>query len=109
LTILQIKVAHTIIFWILSCSVLYALYSAVFDRIDAWTGVAVSLVLVESVVLIAAGWKCPLTTLAESLGASDGSVVDIFLPKWFADRIFPVCGTTFLIASVLLVMRLLRS
>jgi hypothetical protein len=63
------------------------------------------LVLVESIVLISFGWKCPLTILAERLGASDGAVADLFLPKWFADRIFPVCGTTFLIACALLVVR----
>jgi len=108
-TILQIKVVHTVVFAVLSCCVAYTLYSAVFDQITRWTWVAVILVLLESVVLVVAGWKCPLTTLAESLGSGDGAVVDIFLPKWCADRIFPVCGTTFFIASVLLVVRLLQS
>jgi len=108
-TILQIKVVHTVVFAILSGCVVYTLYSAVFNQITRWTWAAVILVLLESVVLVISGWKCPLTTLAESLGSSDGAVVDIFLPKWCADRIFPVCGTTFFIASALLVLRLLQS
>ena len=33
------------------------------------------------------GFHCPLTGVAESLGAEDGSVTDIFLPMWFAKRL----------------------
>ena len=80
ITITQIKIVHTVIFWVLSGCVLYALY----------------------------GGLANLTLLAERLGAASGSVADIFLPKWFADRIFPICGTTYLIACILLVARLIR-
>jgi hypothetical protein len=48
-----------------------------------------------------------LTPLAERQGAQRGSVADIFLPKWFADRIFPVCGTLYVIALVMIAVRLL--
>ncbi len=104
-TIFQIKLCHTFIFWILSLCVVYALFSGLGDRITAWTGVAVGLLLVESVVLAASGWKCPLTILAERRGAASGSVTDIFLPKWFADRIFPVCGTLYLVAVAIIAVR----
>jgi hypothetical protein len=107
ITILQIKVAHTVIFWVLSLCVLYVLYSGLADRITVWTWVAVGLLLVESIVLIASGWTCPLTILAEHQGAKRGSVADIFLPKWFADRIFPICGTAYAIGLILLAARLL--
>lgn len=107
LTILHVKLVHTAIFWVLSACVLFTLFSGLADRVTGWTWVAVGLVLVEGVVLVAFGWVCPLTLLAERLGATRGSVADLFLPKWFADRIFPVCGTTFLIACVLLAVRLL--
>jgi hypothetical protein len=107
ITLLQIKVAHTVVFWVLSACVLYSLFGGAANRITPWTWVAVSLVLLEGVVLVSSGWICPLTILAERLGAARGSVVDIFLPKWFADRIFPVCGTTFLVACILLAIRLL--
>ncbi|MBF2088786.1 MAG: hypothetical protein IGR80_12340 [Synechococcales cyanobacterium K44_A2020_017] len=107
ITIVQIKCVHTLIFWLLSLCVLYALFSGISGQITRWTWVAVGLVLLESVVLMAAGWTCPLTLLAERLGAERGSVADIFLPKWFADRIFPVCGTMFGIAIAALVLRIL--
>ena len=108
LTIFHVKVVHTLIFWVLSACVLYALFSGVADSITSWTWVAVGLVLLESVVLAASGWTCPLTILTERLGAARGSVTDIFLPKWLADRIFPICGTTFGIALLLILFRVFR-
>jgi hypothetical protein len=105
ITIFQIKLVHTIIFWILSLCTLYALFSGIADHITTWTWVAVFLLLVESVVLVVSGWTCPLTILAERQGALRGSVTDIFLPKWFADRIFPVCGTMYAVAVVLILWR----
>ena len=108
ITIIQIKLIHTVIFWILSLCVLYALVSGLADRITAWTWVAVGLLLVESVVLMVSGWTCPLTILAERQGALRGSVTDIFLPTWLADRIFPICGTLYGIALVLIAWRVFR-
>jgi hypothetical protein len=107
LTILHVKLVHTAIFWLLSACVLYALFSGVADRVTTWTWVAIGLVLIESVVLMASGWTCPLTLLAERLGAARGSVTDIFLPRWFADRIFPICGTTYAVALLVVLLRVL--
>lgn len=109
LTIFHIKLVHSIVFWVLSLCTGYALYSGIADRITAWTWVAVVLLLIESIVLAASGWTCPLTILAERRGALQGSVTDIFLPKWFADRTFPVCGTMYGVALVLILWRVLGS
>lgn len=107
ITIFQIKLVHTVIFWILSLCVFYALFSGLADRVTPWTWVAVVLLLVESFVLAAFRWTCPLTILAERQGAASGEVADIFLPKWLADRIFPICGTLYGVALILLVWRTL--
>jgi hypothetical protein len=105
-TIFLIKVVHTLIFWILSACVIYALFSGITGGITTWTWIAVGLLLVESVVLAAFGGTCPLTILAERRGALRGSVTDIFLPKWFADRIFPICGSLYVLAIVLIISRM---
>jgi hypothetical protein len=65
-----------------------------------------SAVVIEGIELVSSGWKCPLTKAAEELGAADGSVADIFLPRCCASRIFPVCGTIFVISCAVLVLRL---
>lgn len=103
--LLVIKVVHTAIFWILSACVLYAVYSGITGRITAWTWIAVVVLLVESIVLAASGWTCPLTRLAERRGAIRGPVSDILLPKWCADRIFPICGSLYLVALALILWR----
>ena len=72
-TIFQVKVVHTVVFWILSLCVVYTLFSGVADRITPWTWVAVGLVALESIV-----------------------------------RIFPICGTTFLVACIVLAIRIVR-
>ena len=107
-TIFQIKLVHTIIFWTLSLCVLYTLFSSVADRVTTWTWVAVVLLFVEGVALAASGCRCPLTILAERQGAMRGAVADILLPKWFADRIFPICGTLYVIGLVLIAWRVFR-
>jgi len=108
LTIFQVKLIHTLIFAVLSGCVLYVLYSGLFNVTNVWTWLAVAAILIEGVVLLANNGNCPLTDVAERLGAGNGSVADIFLPKWFADRLFPICGTIFLIGLAALVLRLLN-
>lgn len=108
ITFRQIKLLHTVVFWVLSLCVLYSLFSGISGHINVWTWLAVGLVLIESIVLMVSGWTCPLTLLAEQLGAERGTVADLFLPKRFADRIFPVCGTIFGIAIALLVLRVVN-
>lgn len=66
---------------------------------------AVTLVAVEGVVLVAAGWTCPLTLLAQHLGAARGPVADSFLPTWLAGRIFPICGTAYALALLAIALR----
>ena len=46
-----------------------------------------------------------MTILAERQGAEHGAVTDIFLPRWMADQIFPVCGTAFVIGVALILWR----
>jgi hypothetical protein len=107
LTVLHVKLVHTLIFVVLSGAVLYILASGALNRITPWTWVAVVAIVIEGLVLAASGGKCPLTAVAERLGASDGSVADIFLPRWFANRIFPICGTLYLIGCGVVALRLM--
>lgn len=107
LTVAHVKVIHTAVFVLLSCCVLYVLASGAFNRITVWTWGAMVAIVVEGVVLLVSGGRCPLTTVAERLGAVDGAVADIFLPRWFADRIFPICTALFVIGCAFVAARLL--
>ncbi len=107
LTVVHVKAIHTLIFVVLSGCVLYVIASGAFNRITHWTWVAVVAIVLEGMILLVFRGRCPLTTVAERLGASDGSVSDIFLPRWFADRIFPICTTMFLLGCAFVAARLL--
>jgi len=83
------------------------LYEVLFDRITMLTWIAMGAFVIEGLILIANGWKCPLTTYAEELGSIHGQVTDIFLPKWFADRVFQIFDSLFALALLVLAFRLL--
>jgi len=102
-----IRFVHTVIFILLSVILAMLLYEVIADKITSLTWIAVALFTGEGVVLMASGWKCPLTAYAESLGANHGQVTDIFLPKWFADRVFIIYVSLFAVALLFLVIRLL--
>ncbi|MBK8097248.1 MAG: hypothetical protein IPK26_09075 [Planctomycetes bacterium] len=105
--LLAIRIVHTMIFLILSACVLLVLQAGVTGVATTVTIVAIAAILLEGAALWSCRGRCPLTVLAERHGAVDGAVADIFLPKWFADRIFPICGSLFLLGCLLLAWRLL--
>jgi hypothetical protein len=79
-----VKAVHTAIFASLFWAVLYTFYSGVTGRTSRKSGFAVAAVLGEAVIYAGSGNRCPLTKVAEELGAENGTVGDIFLPRWFA-------------------------
>lgn len=100
-----IKVFHSLLFFIFSATVIVVLWSGITGDISDLSWIAFITVLLEGMILLLNGWKCPLTSYAEKVGASDGSVADIFLPKWFAERLFFICGSIFFLATLLLLYR----
>jgi hypothetical protein len=78
--IAAIKVVHTIAWLSIEACLLYMLYTGIVRRSDRRAGIAAAVVACESLIFAANGFRCPLTDLAESLGATNGAVVDIYLP-----------------------------
>jgi hypothetical protein len=62
----------------------YVLYAGLANRTDRRAAIAAAVIAAESLVFAANGFRCPLTDVAESLGAEHGSVTDIYLPARFA-------------------------
>ena len=60
---------------------------------------AASIAIAETIVYASNNQVCPLTPLAEQLGATSGSVTDIYLPAWVSERI-PVFGGSVLLIGV---------
>ena len=103
--ILLIKSVHTLIFVFFAACIGVVVYSAISGWITQSTWIAFGLVVLECVIFVGNGWRCPLTNYAEQLGAENGSVADIFLPLWLAQRLPWIAGTLFFVASLVLLAR----
>ncbi|MCU1430455.1 MAG: hypothetical protein JWL83_4455, partial [Actinomycetia bacterium] len=66
---------------------LYVLAAGFARRSDRRVAIAAGAVAGETLVFAANGFRCPLSDVAESLGADSGSVTDLYLPAWFADNL----------------------
>lgn len=90
----RVKVVHTIA-WAFFAGCIVALPAA------AWRGdfraalVLIAIVLVEVLVLVANGWRCPLTGVAARYTSDRRDNFDIYLPLWLARHNKLVFGALF--------------
>jgi hypothetical protein len=106
--LVAIKGLHTLTWLSIEASMIYLLYAGFARRSDRTAAVAGAIVGGESLVFAASGFRCPLTSMAERLGARRGSVTDIYLPKWFAHNL-PAIHAPLLVVAALLHGRNLRA
>jgi hypothetical protein len=64
---------------------------------------ALGIALAETAIYVSNNQVCPLTPVAEELGAERGNVADIFLPDWASRRIPLVSGSAVILGIALLV------
>jgi hypothetical protein len=84
LAVTLIKGVHTVAFVIIAGAILTILVDGLRGQPSRRTGMAATIALAECAVYAGNGFVCPVTPLAERLGATDGAVSDIFLPDWVA-------------------------
>jgi len=106
--IVAVKLIHSAIFLVNVASILHIFWAGVWDRRSRWTGPALTAALTECFVFAVNRGHCPLTGLVEHLGAESGRVSDIFLPRWFADRIPQIFGPVLATGLVGMVVHRLR-
>jgi hypothetical protein len=96
-----IKVIHTLAWFSIESCMVYLLYAGFARRFERRVAVAAAMVSGESLIFAANGFHCPLTRLADSLGAERGSVTDIFLPAWFAHNLPAIHAPLIVLAAFL--------
>jgi hypothetical protein len=99
--LLAIKAVHSAVFFSVAGLILLFAWDGVRQRPRRRTAVAAGVALAESAVYVSNNQVCPLSPLAEALGASSGSVTDIFLPDWVSRRIPVVSGSVLVLGLVL--------
>jgi hypothetical protein len=105
-TLVAIKAIHTLIFASVGSTILLFVWDGLRGRPRRRTAYAMGVALGEAAVYVSNNQVCPLTPLAEELGAESGSVVDIFLPDRVARRI-PVVSSAALVVGLALNLRAL--
>lgn len=85
--LIAIKSFHTLVWAVVEAATVYLLVSGFARRTDKRAAIAGAIVTAETAVFVANGFRCPLTPMAESLGAESGSVTDIYLPRWLAHNL----------------------
>ncbi len=99
--LVAIKAIHTLAWFSIESCMVYLLYAGFAKRSDRSVVVATVVVGGESLIFAANGFHCPLTKLAESFGADNGSVTDIYLPGWFAHYL-PVIHVPLVVLAIFL-------
>jgi hypothetical protein len=101
IALVGVKAFHSLAFLTIAGSIVVIAIDGLRGRPTRRTVVASSIALTECAVFAANGFVCPLTPVAERLGASRGSVSDIFLPDWLARNLTWI-STPILVAGLVL-------
>lgn len=99
--LLAIKAIHTAAFAVIGGAILLFTWDGLTRRRGRRARVAAAIGIAESIVFASNNLVCPLTPLAEELGAERGSVTDIYLPDWISERVPLVGGSTLALGLVL--------
>ena len=105
--LLAVKTVHTLIWFTVESALGYVIWAGWRGRADRRVGAAAAVVAGESLVYLGNRARCPLTGLAQSLGADHGSVTDIFLPPRLAHSL-PVLHVPLVALALALHRRTLR-
>jgi len=82
-----VKLVHTLVWFSIESCMIYVLWAGFRRQSDRRAAIAAGVVASETLVFLGNGCRCPLSPLAEHLGAERGSVTDIYLPRWLAHNL----------------------
>jgi hypothetical protein len=99
-----VRAVHSAVFVVELIAILWLVVTGITGRRDRTVAIAGGLVATEAAVFVANSGVCPLTPLAERLGARRGSVSDIFLPDAMAHTI-PIWSSALVALGVALHVR----
>ena len=96
-----IKMLHTAVFLSVASLIVVFAWDGARGQARRRTPIAAAIALAESAIYASNNQVCPLTPLAEELGAASGSVTAILLPDWLSRRIPLLSGSVLALGIVL--------
>jgi hypothetical protein len=106
--VFAIKATHLLAFLIIQTAIFFLIYKGLRRETDKRAGIALAIAAGETLIYAGNGFRCPLTGLAEDLGAEDGSVTGVLLPRWLAMNIVNIYGPLLALGLALHARNLIR-
>jgi hypothetical protein len=103
--LLMLKVFHTAVWAFFVFVIFHILYSGIFNNINIFTWIAIILIIVEGIILIFNGWRCPLTIMGEKCTERTYIGFDIFLPRWIAKNNKIIFTIIYLVSVIIVIYR----
>jgi hypothetical protein len=103
-----VKAVHSLLYFSIEYCMGYLIYTGLKGREDRRTAIAAGVVGGESLIFLGNRCRCPLTGVAEHLGAASGSVTDIYLPGFLASHLVLIHVPLLALALCLHVRNFLR-
>lgn len=100
-----VKLVHTIIWLFYVLIICYILYAGIYNKINIYTWIAISLVIIEGIILTIFKGKCPFTILGYKYTNNSEIGFDIFLPKWLAKNNKVIFTIIFVIGILIIIYR----
>jgi len=82
-TLRAIKIVHTVV-WAFFAGCILAIPAFAWSHQFSGVGILAIVVLIEIAILVANGWRCPLTGVAARYTDDRADNFDIYLPLWLA-------------------------
>lgn len=103
-----VKTIHTLIWLCFNIVIGYMLYAAIANKIGPAFWIGFCLVVAEGLVLAIFHFSCPLTAVARKYSDSGKDNFDIYLPNWLARNTKKIYTTLAIVATVIVIARLLN-
>jgi hypothetical protein len=103
-----IKVLHTVV-WAILAAAIVALPFLAGRGAYRWAAILSAMIFFEGVVLLANGWRCPITDLAANYTADRSPNFDIYMPNWLARHNKTIFTALFLLNEALVLVEWLQS
>ena len=100
----MVKLVHTAI-WVVIATCIVAIPFLGWAQMYTYALVLTAVVLLEALVLVFNGWRCPLTEIAARCTDDRSDNFDIYLPLWIARNNKRIFGSLFLIGEVIVLLR----
>lgn len=99
-----VKLVHTVV-WAFFAALIFAIPAFAWAGMYRQAAFSIAIVLIEVLVLVFNGWRCPLTGVAARYTDDRRENFDIYLPEWLARHNKLVFGLLYVLGIVFTVAR----